>query len=155
MIYINNRFPTSNVVGFDTCIHFVDSCITKNLNVHFDDVRCIQYNDNSFDYILCIAVLHHLETEKERIKALQQLLRILKPNGKLLLTMWAYENDVYSKKHQFTIGNNIVMFNNSPRYYYVHDESSFHNYCKSCAATTNTKYDIYWEKGNWNAIFEK
>ena len=152
IIYMKNRFPMSNIVGFDTCIHFVDECKKKKLNVHFDDVRCIQYKNNSFDYILCIAVLHHLKTEKERIEALKQLLRILKPGGKLLITMWAYESDIYSKKRKFTLGNNIVMFKNYPRYYYVHNESSFHNYCKTI---TTAKYNIFWEKGNWNAIFEK
>ena len=126
--------------------------VKKKLNVHVNDVRYIQYENNSFDYILCIAVLHHLKTETERVEALQQLLRILKPGGKLLITMWAYESDTYSKKRKFTPGNNIVMFNNNPRYYYVHNKSSFHNYCTSISTT---KYSIFWEKGNWNAIFEK
>ena len=29
IIYMKNRFPMSNIVGFDTCVHFVDECKKK------------------------------------------------------------------------------------------------------------------------------
>lgn len=43
-----------------------------------------------FDAALCIAVIHHLSTVQRRIEAVQQLLRLVKPNGGLVLIyVWA------------------------------------------------------------------
>ena len=154
MIYINdfrkNQFK-KHIVGFDTCVNFVDLCKKKHLNVNVGDVKNIKYASNSFDFILCIAVIHHLKTEKDRFKALQELLRVLKPGGKLLVTAWAYETDIYSKKRQFQVGDNTVLFNGHPRYYHVYDKKSFQEYCNKFSVSKN----IYWERGNWNALFEK
>lgn len=47
------------------------------------DITAISVPDNSFDVILCTEVLEHVP---EPIRAVQEMARILKPNGKLLLT---------------------------------------------------------------------
>lgn len=41
-----------------------------------------------FDYIISIAVLHHLDSEEKRLKALKEIKRLLKPKGKFFLTVW-------------------------------------------------------------------
>tara|TARA_Y100000389_G_scaffold109340_1_gene106407 strand:- start:10566 stop:11165 length:600 start_codon:yes stop_codon:yes gene_type:complete len=150
-VYIKNYKGFSNIVGFDSCIHFVDFCKKRALNVDLGDVRSITHQSDKFDFIMCIAVLHHLKTEEERVGALQELLRVLKPGGKLLITVWAHESDTFSQKRKFKLGNNSVLFNGQSRYYYVHDKNTFHQYCNKFQ---NSK-EIFWERGNWNAIFEK
>ena len=52
------------------------------------DMTKIPYKKNYFDYVLHIASLHNLKTEKERIRSLQEAYRVLKPNGVVLLTVW-------------------------------------------------------------------
>jgi alkylated DNA repair protein alkB family protein 8 len=44
--------------------------------------------------VISIAVIHHFATEERRIRALQELWRILKPGGTLLVFVWAKEKDV-------------------------------------------------------------
>ena len=47
----------------------------------------IPFPDKSFDYVLSISMLHHLNS-KDRIKAVQEIKRILKLNGKAIITVW-------------------------------------------------------------------
>lgn len=46
---------------------------------------------NYFDAVVSIGVIHHLSTEKRRIRALQELERILRPGGKIMIYVWALE----------------------------------------------------------------
>lgn len=46
------------------------------------------FKNGSFDYIFLLASFHHLETKAERIKTLQELKRILKPEGLIFMTNW-------------------------------------------------------------------
>jgi tRNA (uracil-5-)-methyltransferase TRM9 len=41
-----------------------------------------------FDYVFCIAVLHHLPGADLRLQALRQLKNKIKPGGKIILTVW-------------------------------------------------------------------
>lgn len=44
--------------------------------------------DKKFDYVFCVAVLHHLPGEDLRLKALYNLKEKLADNGKIILTVW-------------------------------------------------------------------
>jgi tRNA (uracil-5-)-methyltransferase TRM9 len=52
---------------------------------------------NKFDYIISIAVLHHIPGRKLQIKFLRNCYDALKPNGKLCLTVWSRWQDKYKK----------------------------------------------------------
>jgi ubiquinone/menaquinone biosynthesis C-methylase UbiE len=47
----------------------------------------IPFETNSFDYILFVSVLHHLNKE-ERAKSLREIKRVLKPNGRAIISVW-------------------------------------------------------------------
>lgn len=44
--------------------------------------------EKDFDYVFCVAVLHHLPGEDLKIKALQQIKSKLKNNGRIIITVW-------------------------------------------------------------------
>ncbi|MFH1592217.1 MAG: class I SAM-dependent methyltransferase [Candidatus Woesearchaeota archaeon] len=48
----------------------------------------LPYKDNYFDYVLHISSLHHLKSEEDILKALNEAYRVLKPKGLMLLTVW-------------------------------------------------------------------
>ena len=49
----------------------------------------IQYPVCYFDLVMCLAAFHHLGSERERIVALREFLRILKPGGIAFISVWA------------------------------------------------------------------
>jgi ubiquinone/menaquinone biosynthesis C-methylase UbiE len=51
------------------------------------DARNLPFEDESFDYVICVAVLHHLK-KSECEKALSEIKRVLKTGGRALLTVW-------------------------------------------------------------------
>ena len=48
----------------------------------------LPYKSSTFDYILHIASLHHLKSEKDIINSLKESERVLKNKGLILLTVW-------------------------------------------------------------------
>jgi SAM-dependent methyltransferase len=115
MDYSDYRF-----IGFDNCESFIELCRNKGLKAYYSEITDIKIRDNSADALICIATFHHLSTYENRIKALQELKRIVKINGKILLSVWAKEQP---KKTRITFdkyGDNIVFWKKKyPRYYYI------------------------------------
>jgi ubiquinone/menaquinone biosynthesis C-methylase UbiE len=97
-----------NVIAVDFSIPLLET-IKSNINItkhnsSYDlcsgDITNLPIRDNTFDAVICIAVLHHLSSEERRLKALRELHRILIPGGKVLIYAWAETQDKTSR-HQF------------------------------------------------------
>jgi ubiquinone/menaquinone biosynthesis C-methylase UbiE len=52
------------------------------------DVRHLPYSDNWFDWAIAVATYHHLRGADERVAALRELKRVIKPGGEAFLTVW-------------------------------------------------------------------
>jgi tRNA (uracil-5-)-methyltransferase TRM9 len=52
------------------------------------DIRQLPYNDESFDWAIAVATYHHIEDKGDRLKAFQELKRVLKPDGEAFITVW-------------------------------------------------------------------
>ena len=134
-------------------------CISKKLDVDFGDMLALPYDDNSFDFVYCIAALHHLSTEKLRIQAIQEMIRVCKPTGKIFILVWAFEQEKDSKRKfdkqdvlvpwKDTIRNNITY-----RFYhvYIKDELKAEVYSSSDQVIIK---DSFYEKGNWGVTIQK
>ena len=64
--------------GCDFSQGLVNICKSKGLNTIYGDILDIPYENDNFDYTICIAVIHHLSTVEKRKKAIRELLRITK-----------------------------------------------------------------------------
>ena len=111
-------------IGVDNCENFVKICHKKNLSVINANMTKIPLQNNSADAIICIAVLHHLVSEKSRIDALLEMKRLIKKNGKILLSIWSINQPRKTRRSFNSFGNNIVLWNNNQgkifeRYYYI------------------------------------
>ena len=143
-------------LGCDFSNNLVSICLKKNLNVISGDILNIPYKDNTFDYTICIAVIHHLSTTEKRKKAISELLRVTKPNGKILILVWALEQEPDSRR-KFTEQDNMVDWKDKKgnllgkRYYYVFKQ----NELDSLIHNKNMIVESFYEKGNWGVVLKK
>jgi tRNA (uracil-5-)-methyltransferase TRM9 len=52
------------------------------------DARHLPYADDSFEWAIAVATYHHIEDNEERLQALKELWRVLKPGGEAFITAW-------------------------------------------------------------------
>jgi len=96
------------------------------------DLLDLKENDNQYDAVLLIAVLHHIPSAKLRDQALQEIYRVLKPGGKLLMTNWnlwqprfwhyhfKYFMDRKRKIHDLDKGDIMREWSGTGNFRYVH-----------------------------------
>jgi 2-polyprenyl-3-methyl-5-hydroxy-6-metoxy-1,4-benzoquinol methylase len=110
-----------------------------------------------FDKILCIAVLHHLETIEFQSIAIINMINCLNKSGSLLISVWSYEKYNTSEKNKndyrnFELGGNLVKWENIlERFYFIHNKETFTNMLENIKIKTNCSYEVFWEKQNWFA----
>lgn len=56
------------------------------------DATALPFPDATFDAALCIAVLHHLSSRDERIRALSEMRRVLRPGGEAFISVWSMDD---------------------------------------------------------------
>jgi len=59
-----------------------------SVNLVEADARNLPYADDSFDCAIAVATYHHIEDNEERLQALRDLRRVLKPGGEAFITVW-------------------------------------------------------------------
>lgn len=75
-------------IGIDKCSKFVEICCDRGLNAKKGCITELSFKDNYFDSVICIAVIHHLETSQRRLQAIMELIRVTKKNGKIFISLW-------------------------------------------------------------------
>lgn len=76
----------------------VGSCnVQLKADVLVSDGLHLPYRPGSCDAVICIAVLHHLSSVSRRLHLLNELKRILAPNGLALVTVWATKQENMGK----------------------------------------------------------
>ncbi|MEA2071767.1 MAG: class I SAM-dependent methyltransferase [Asgard group archaeon] len=58
----------------------------------------LPFKSQSFDTIIVIAVIHHLQSIRERKTAVTEITRILKPGGKLFVSCWQKTHPRFAKE---------------------------------------------------------
>lgn len=153
--------PELNIIGIDNCNAFINMCNSKNIKTLYSDCCQLPFIDNSFDYVYSIAVFHHLENEERRIKAFVEMIRVLKPNGEGLITVWSVENQENETiKRDFKSGDNLIKWHKKnddiiyQRYYYIYDKEMINNYIYYMKDKIKI-IKLFNEHGNWVIHFQK
>lgn len=103
--------------------------------VHADIVQ-LPFRENSVDAVVCIASLHNIQGRKNRSAALREVLRVLKPQGSALISVWSRWQEKYYKYFlkQFVLrtrefGDIDVYWRqqnlNVPRFYHLYGKNEF------------------------------
>ena len=143
--------------GIDISEEQVEICRAKGLKVEKANMTRLPYGSNEFDNIICIATYHHLDNPNDRRTALLEMYRILKPNGKILLTVWAMEQELSSKR-KFVSSDEMVSWelNGSTYYRYYHIyrrgelEEEIREFCSEFKIES-----VNYELGNWSVVLRK
>lgn len=59
-----------------------------SVNLVLADAVYLPLADNAFDWAISVATYHHIKGSRERLAALHELRRILKPGGEAFITVW-------------------------------------------------------------------
>lgn len=82
-LFFVDNFSKKLGKNYNTC----DLKVMESPNHHIVNINNIQFEDNSFDRIICSHVLEHIETDEQ---AISELYRILKPGGIALIAVPTY-----------------------------------------------------------------
>ena len=91
-----------------------------------------------------------------RLKAVEELIRITKKNGKILILVWAFEQENDSKR-KFKEQSNLIDWKDKKgnilgkRYYYVFKQ----NELESLIPNNIFIEKSFYEKSNWGVVLQK
>ncbi len=156
-----NMLARNDIVfkGIDLSDQMVQICQNKGLDVTESTMTSIPFCDCSFDGFITIASYHHLSNDEERQQALNEMYRILKPNGLGLIVVWAMEQPDDSK-FNFTQSDELVKWTHNKtgqvflRYYHIYRQNDLVGEINKLEPRFTIK-EQGWEKGNWYVIVQK
>ncbi|SHF01111.1 Methyltransferase domain-containing protein [Seinonella peptonophila] len=67
--------------------------VTDLVEIIDGDARVIPFSDNHFDVVLSSLAIHNIPTERERAQALAEILRVVKPKGRIAILDFQYTKD--------------------------------------------------------------
>lgn len=110
--------------GIDTSKSFIDICKSKNLEVLQANMCYIPHPSNSFDALIVIASFHHLDCVNHRLQAMYEMYRILKPGGRMIMSVWSKEQPAKTRRQFDKYGDTLVPWKERDgtvyqRYYYI------------------------------------
>ena len=123
------------------------------------DLHDIPFEDNTFDAIIMIAVIHHLDPA-EHINVLSEISRVLKLHGRALITNWAVEQPTAQKTstpRTFAPGLNMVLWKGketAPLPYWIMDKTIADEFIKNLPQPLKA-LDLTWSAGNWEFWIQK
>jgi len=148
-----------NIKGIDISNEQVIICKRKNLDVEKGNITELKFDDDSFDFMICIATYHHLDNDIDRQKCLKEMYRCLKYNGEVFITVWAMEQQENST-FNFTQTDEMVPWkskddgNTYLRYYHIYRKDELRlEITRLCPEFKIMKID--WELGNWYVVLKK
>ena len=130
-------------IGMDLSYNILQIALAKTLKQFQNlipgminaDTIFLPFRKNSFDKIIMIAVIHHLDTDNKRALALREINNILKKNGQLLISCWLNTHPRFKKedlapliaqnKQDILVPWTMTNGKKINRYYYLFDPKEF------------------------------
>ncbi len=151
-----NMIPGYNFIGFDVSEKMCNIASDKTgYPVYEASVLSLPCDDNFFDHVISIAVLHHLTTKEKRVKAVSEIIRIMKPGATALITVWEFDEtgkDIKRATKSGLIKWEISKDEVYQRYYYLFDKKEMDSIILENDAEI---IDSYSEKNNSYIVFQK
>jgi ubiquinone/menaquinone biosynthesis C-methylase UbiE len=129
----NGRFyewlKKSNYIGVDPSLELIKICKNNYPEANFIVAlgNALPFEDNLFDKIFSIAVLHHIPSDKLRREFLLEIKRVLKDDGIFTLTVWDLKEKAKGEKDVF-----IPWYSEKETYFYCFNLEELIQLVKDC-----------------------
>jgi ubiquinone/menaquinone biosynthesis C-methylase UbiE len=119
-------------IGGDFCQNFLKMVQKKENEAIQINIKTLPFLNNTFDHVICVAVIHHIKDKSDQIKAIKELVRVTKIKGTILITVWEAHGeykkgdnyvDWYLQKKYNKEESKEVVFK---RYYYMYDDNELY-----------------------------
>uniref|UniRef100_A0AAQ5XQN2 Fe2OG dioxygenase domain-containing protein n=1 Tax=Amphiprion ocellaris TaxID=80972 RepID=A0AAQ5XQN2_AMPOC len=98
--------PDVIAVGCDRSSALIQICAERGFHAFVSDALSVPLRTASCDACISIAVVHHFSTQERRLAAVRELVRLLKPGGRALIYVWAFEQEYNKQKSKYLKENN-------------------------------------------------
>lgn len=133
------------VVGLEHCREWFTGPSYKgkpdSTHLVVGDVLSLPFRDALFDGVLCCSVLHHLSTLERRVNALQEIARIMKIGGKVMLTVTSGPgdaNDLGSQDVLIRLDRSGKALNNTCNHHFCGSDIDSRCYSSSSHSSTSS-----------------
>jgi tRNA (uracil-5-)-methyltransferase TRM9 len=150
------------VIGNDVSTELLQIAHEKHSRKMCDFLTCnglrLPYGDASFDAVMSIAVVHHVADSQARIDFISELIRIVKPGGSILVSVWAMEQNLKPKWRRVHPDQTDYMIPWTSkdgtivdRFYHLYPESEVIDLKEMLTTMSQDCYDIqyHYERDNW------
>ena len=146
---LRERFTVA--VGMDFSRSMLELCEPPVVR---GDLSALPFRDSRADCVLCIAALHHLPSRGERLAALDEIGRVLRPSGEALVSVWAIEHPKFDGERdeiRASGGDIHVPWKRGEekrdRYYHIHERDEF----EALVADSTLSGEVWESDGNYYA----
>ena len=138
-LFFSLKDKNINYIGLDNSTGLLkqarENLKGEDVNLIEGDFLNIPLPDNSVDLICAVASFHHLPSNEIRLKALKEMKRVLRPNGKVFISVW----NLYQKKYikfifeslfrlgKYDFGDTFIKLGGVKRYYHAFTPWSLSN----------------------------
>jgi ubiquinone/menaquinone biosynthesis C-methylase UbiE len=149
-------------VGSDISMPLCQIAVQRSRPIFCASALSIPIRDQTFDHVICVAVVHHFATADRRRQCLKEIARILKIGGTAFVTAWA----IAQKKKKYDEADQMVPWtvdarfsedvNDPPkleRFYHLFAQGEFRQLADGVPDLE--LIEETWEADNWNALFRR
>lgn len=98
--------PDVIAVGCDRSSALVQICADRGFQAFVSDALRVPLRAASCDACISIAVIHHFSTQDRRLAAVREMVRLLKPGGRALIYVWAFEQEYNKQRSKYLKNQN-------------------------------------------------
>ena len=140
--------------------HLLTYVSLDNKNILIANSKYLPIRSQSIEYVMCIAMLHHIYLKIDRIQCLREMVRVLKVGGKLIVTVWAQGEKAQQdnmipwklqKQHKISDEEPDVY----QRYYHLFSDNELINLIKEYFENQLKIIKYYNDYNNWIIICQK
>jgi ubiquinone/menaquinone biosynthesis C-methylase UbiE len=110
--FLENNYQ--ELVGVDISQKLIDAASEKYSNEKTKFIKVdlfaerLPFEDDYFDVIFSIAVFHHFPSKGYQLQMAKELYRVLRPGGKLVVSVWNLWQKIFWRYHLLAVKNKIL-----------------------------------------------